>query len=530
MLNKLSRKSGYKFVLSIGDEGAILTVLKGNMLDKRVFINAPSSQDLIKIVSSEPKAPIYVLVDVLDQVFVQHSFPPVSKLNLSKLIRRKLERDFQKVDITETLSLGRDKTGRKDWNYLFVSVRNAPPFSDWISAIAELPNRLAGIYLLSLESQFFLEDIIKKSGIETQQRRSRWQFLVSHNRVGGFRQVVFRDGKPMFTRIAQPIGGLSPDVIAGNIEQETLNTVEYVRRLGYNDNEGLDIFIIASQQVKTALENHSITCSNLVCLTPYEIAKQLNLENGAEEADRFGDVVAACHFAMAKKHSIKLQTPYTKKLHILDSSRIALRGLATFTSLGLLAASGYYFFSTQDTSSEIDRLRRGRTEAEEKLSKIMRFEGEFENDWEKVNAVSTFYTSIKNHNTAPLEFIKQLSGLQGFNLRVTNIGLSYVTDQKKRNTILKGGSKNNPDGTIPPLMEVSVKAELEHPTNSTIEQVLEEVDVFSMDIKRKFRNYDVSISGLPSDKSVSVDLEHSGTKRTTRLDLRFVGPKPEDSK
>ena len=194
-----------KFILTIGDEGTILVVTDGKNMLKRMFINSPASTEFKDVLAEYPKAPIYILVDVVDQAYIQHTLPPVSSLNIGKLVNRKLAKDFDASDLKAAIPLGREKSGRKDWNFLFVSVRNIPPFSDWVDVISNVPNKFGGIYLLPLEAMNYLK-VLQKHYIDKNTQPSGWQIIVSHNRVGGFRQIVFRNNKIVFTRIAQPIG------------------------------------------------------------------------------------------------------------------------------------------------------------------------------------------------------------------------------------------------------------------------------------------------------------------------------------
>ena len=72
---------------------------------------------------------------------------------------------------------------------------------------------------------------IKKDKKNKEETGVRWKFLVTHNKVGGFRQVILRDGRAIFTRLTQPVGEVTPAVVAGNIEQEITSTIEYMNRL-----------------------------------------------------------------------------------------------------------------------------------------------------------------------------------------------------------------------------------------------------------------------------------------------------------
>ncbi|MCC7260574.1 MAG: hypothetical protein IT567_06040, partial [Alphaproteobacteria bacterium] len=290
-----------RFVLSVGDEGAILTYMDGSRVLRRLFAFAPNPQEIVpfrELLSSDTKSPVFVLLDVMDQSYVPQSLPPVSSLGLHKLIEKRLARDFAAEDIKGALPIGRSEDGRKDWHFLFISVPNIPPTSGWIEFLTGLENRVRGIYLLPIEARGFINDLhaaaFGKAGGE--RKPAEWQILVSHNKVGGFRQVVLRNGKLVFTRLTQPIGEAIPGVIAGNIEQEVSNTLEYLKRLAFTDGATLDIYLIVADAIKEALATGSLQKYHVYAFSPHEVAGMLGLSGAAEPGDSFGDVVIAAVF------------------------------------------------------------------------------------------------------------------------------------------------------------------------------------------------------------------------------------------
>jgi len=139
---KVSTGGGKRFVLIIGDEGAILVFMQGMKVLRRLFApsaQASHSEAMMDIMKANPKAPISVLADVIDQQYVPHNFPPVSSLAVGGLVKRRLERDFQPEDLKGSLAVGRDKSGRREWKYLLVALAKTPLIAGWIDLLVELP-------------------------------------------------------------------------------------------------------------------------------------------------------------------------------------------------------------------------------------------------------------------------------------------------------------------------------------------------------------------------------------------------------
>ncbi|MDE3038847.1 MAG: hypothetical protein KGJ21_10425, partial [Pseudomonadota bacterium] len=307
--------SGSRFVLFIGDEGVILVHLKDNVVLSRQFVPDGSEQNLQELrqsLSVDDKAPVLVVIDNLDQTFVQQTLPPVSQFSVSKLIRRRLERDFGVSDIKGYLLLGREETGRRDWNFMMVSIERSAQIALWLDFVADLPNRFQGVYLVSVEAELIIKKLKQAMGTSGE-GGSEWMFFVSHNKVGGFRQVILHNGRIIFTRMAQPIGESTPEVIAGNIEQEMLSTIEYMRRLSFDAANGLDVYIIASGAIRAAIDSSKFGARTTHILTPYEVAQYLNIEGATQPTDQFGDVVLAAAIGASRLHVLKLSTPQTQQ-------------------------------------------------------------------------------------------------------------------------------------------------------------------------------------------------------------------------
>ena len=452
------KKFTTQFVYLIGDEGAILVFLEKGMVVKRLFAANPgedATKDFMELFAQHPYAPIYALVDVMDQSYVRHKLPPVSSLGLNKLVQRRLDRDFGKEDITGALNLGRDKDGRKDWNFLMISLSATAGFNDWLQLVYELPNYFAGVYLLPVECEFIIDQfaramrderastqvklddvmsaigddiapevllempvqgaalqpdkasdakrisgLLKKrskaesspQGALTQSlakankqkskknkkntspskaktkgmyidaygdevRVPEWQILVSHHKVGGFRQVVLRGGKMMFTRQAQSMEDAPPELIAGSVEQELQNTLEYLKRMSYNPRDGMEIFVIINEAVKGFISTNNFHDAVMKVMTPYEAAQSLGRTAFIQEGDRFSDVVIAGCFGFARKKRLKLSTAISKKFDVFYKTSLAIKLGGSVVSALLLFYMGYAGLAWLSAGDEIEQLK-----------------------------------------------------------------------------------------------------------------------------------------------------------------------------
>jgi len=541
-------------VLSVGDEGAILTCGSGKNMICRMFFSSPFSDEFKNFLAPYPLATISILVDTIDQAYITHDLPPVSAQNAKKLANRKLNKDFDKGDLKAAIPLGKRNKENKSWQYLFVSARNVPPLSDWIDAVADMPNPFGGVYLLPIESPPFLDALYKDTKAikgadkkaDKNKSPSQWQIIVSHNRVGGFRQIVFKNHKLLFTRIAQPIGGQMPDIVAGNVEQETSNTIEYIRRLGFTASDGLDIFVIVADGVRSMLEMNGIPYSELTIMTPVEAAEKLGLTNTAETTDRFGDVVFAMFFSSQRKRMMKLCTPYTEKTDKITSLIKTTKVITGVITLGAFAFSGYNAWQIVSAYSTTDKLETERSLKQQKLQKVKSEKHIVEDNPNALKEAVEMHQVLITKQHMILNLIGKHSMLTGFDAYVSELEVKVTKQKATSNTMGRrrmapqmdgmGGPNGMPKETKPKAepkaVNATFKITLSLPPDTPLEQTLDELDLFTGEIRQLFNKYEVKFSNLPSTKDLSVtsNLEDGASVQELTFSVNIIGPKPKEIK
>lgn len=403
-------KVGDEFVLFLGDDGAILVFMQGGQVVRRLFAASAEKEhlsSLVELMRAHPAAPISVLVDMIDQSYVRHTLPPVSSLGINKLVQRRLDRDFAPEDIKGALPLGRETTGRKEWSFLLISLANSSTFQQWVNVIHELPNRFLGVYLVPVEAQDFIAAI--SESLPAEKDPAQWQILVTHNKVSGYRQVVLKNGALIFTRLTQGLNESTADVAAGNVEQEIQNTIEYLRRLSFNDAAGLDIFVIVSQEIKDRLDIRRFNARRMMVQTPFEISQSLGFKQAALSGDRFGDVVISSGFASIKKHRLKLLTVYGKKLEKLYQARLGARGLCAALLVYFVYSILAGLLAMQSADSEAESLVAQEKQAKESLEKLKAKINAVDGQQRTFSKVAVVYQALNVGRSGPLDFVKTLA-------------------------------------------------------------------------------------------------------------------------
>jgi hypothetical protein len=502
---------GAKFVLFLGDEGAILVHLKSNAVQSRQFVPDASEHNLNELrqtLSKDTHAPLMLVVDSMDQSFMQQTLPPVSVVSVNKLIRRRLERDFAGNDIKGAILLGREKTGRRDWNFLMVALEKSPQLAVWLNFIQELPNRFLGVFLASVESEVLVKKLERAMGVAAGEDEAEWKFFVSHNKVGGFRQVIMRNGRIIFTRLAQPIGDSNAEVIAGGIEQEMLSTIEYMKRLSFSPQSKLDIYIITSGNIKAVIDRSKFSANAFHILTPYEVAGYLGIEGAAQPTDQFGDVVMAVAIGLSKKHVLRLSAPQTRRVDQCYQFITYQRLLVTMAVLGLLGYAGYVGYGIYGLASDNADLTQKRDTMQNNLGRLRQDIKDSKLDVEKASDLIDLYQQIGREKTSPLPFLRKFEVLQRAPVWIKALDWSFSTADGK--TIKQAG------GTAPAPVPVGNTGQLSIIAVVTLEFPQEASDPkmfraltkkILADFKEQFAGYDVNYSVLPDEAKENEKLE-----------------------
>lgn len=405
---------GSKFVLFLGDEGAILIYIRGNTVQSRQFVPDASEHNLNELtqtLSKDMHAPLMLAIDSMDQSFMQQTLPPVSAISVNKLIRRRLERDFAGNDIKGAILLGREKTGRRDWNFLMVALEKSPQLTVWLNFIQELPNRFVGVYLASVESEQVVKNLERAMGVAKAAEDVEWKFFMSHNKVGGFRQVIMRNDRIIFTRLAQPIGDSNAEVVAGGIEQEMLSTIEYMKRLSYTPPSKLNIYIITSANIKAAIDTSKFGANEVYILTPYEVAGHLRIEGAAQPTDQFGDVALAASIGLSKKHVLRLAVPQMRRIdqcyNLIGYQRLGTAAVVC----GMICYTGYVGLGAYALSRENVELTRKRDKMQSELNLLRNDIKESKLNVEKASDLIDLYRLIGKEKSSPLPFLRKFEAL-----------------------------------------------------------------------------------------------------------------------
>ena len=327
-----------RFVLLIGDDGVLL-VSAGKRGDPlRLFATSIDDEAGVAAIRealyAEPKTPLCVLIDTLDQSYRSEGLPRVNPLDQAKVVRRRLEMTFPGGNLRGARRLRDDAERRTQKQYMFVAVGDTPHLQAWLRFVEAVPNPLLRVGTLPLESAG-LVGRIQQIDPESAGPRT-WYALVTWQRTGGFRQIIVHQGHLAFTRLTPGLEDpASPALIAGTLERDLRSSLGYLTRLGFKEGDLLRLVIVAPQETHATLAALRIAGEAPTAVTPQAFGARMGLRIRAD--DRFGDELHAAWFAQAPITTLQIMPRKLNERRLVDEAAAwSLRaGVAALAGAGL---------------------------------------------------------------------------------------------------------------------------------------------------------------------------------------------------
>lgn len=159
----------------------------------------------------------HVLVDLPDEGFQLEALPHVSGRDRKALLERKLNQHFFGTPYTLVRSLGREKQGRRDENFLFVALTRPQALEPWLQAMHDAGVAIAGIHSPAL----FLPEVLSREAA------GEPRLILITLGSGGLRQSYFEHGQLRFSRL-KPLNSDSIEEAAVNAYGEAVRIYQYL--------------------------------------------------------------------------------------------------------------------------------------------------------------------------------------------------------------------------------------------------------------------------------------------------------------
>ncbi len=377
---KALRLPARNLTLVIGDDG---TALYGDGVRNASGLFTPSFDDpaaahIIERLQANPRAPVSLLLDILEQSYKRETVPKVGFMDRLKVINRRLELAFPVSPLRGYTPLPPDKANPRQMNLLLVGATQSEQLGKWLDLLTKLPNPIGGIAALPLESVDIGPLLAPGRGAADGKTDAPFVTLVTWNRVGGFRQIVTRNGELIFTRMTP---GMPPDTdgaeIAASLEREFRATLGYLGRLGFGEGHILQVVTVLPERAREATGQLRIAGFTPTFLTPGEAARKLGLGASAAAAEQYSDLLHGAWYARKTRPALSMLPANLQQRKIVETSAIWTRRAAAAIAVAAIGYAGWLGFGIitarmdfDDIQTRTELARRQATAAEDALERF----------------------------------------------------------------------------------------------------------------------------------------------------------------
>ncbi len=351
-----------EYVLNIGDDNVVLTKFADGKV-ANAWLGSPdpamATEELGEALAEDKKARVTVIIDTLDQSFKEEEIPKVNILDRRKLLARHINMAFPGANMRGARIV--KETEKKTLVYEFASVPLDGRIPGWVDFVASLPNDKGGVHAIATENVDILKALAPKDVEPTEEGKNHWRHLIGVNVTGGLRQIIEKNGRLSLTRLTQaPPADTPPDEFADMIVRDFKATITYIRRLGYQVGEPLDLVVLTTPENKLVLQEFDWEGARSVTVyTPYEAGVVLGLGSLGKEEQGFSDVLHAAWFVSKRKSILPLT-----RAAALGDTKDDLRelafvaapyaaGLLMAAAIGWSAMTGYEFYDVNGQNEEL---------------------------------------------------------------------------------------------------------------------------------------------------------------------------------
>ncbi|MGH8610788.1 MAG: hypothetical protein ACREYF_01760 [Gammaproteobacteria bacterium] len=308
---------------------------QGRITHSLVFDNDESGLAFFaRYLSEALNAPLYVLVDMVEEEFRQDTIPHVSGADRRTVLQRKQRRVFRGTDYFYSEVQGREAEGRKDDQVLLTGLLNPDALAPWLKVLEQHKTPVAGVYSLAVLSEILLREVASPAG---------HTLLVSLQSASGLRQSYFQNAFLKMSRLAKmPRFGTTPYAPIVMLELEKFCRYLISLRL-FTREDRLDVYILAHGELLTELRRSCIDSPHLRyrLLDVTDLGQRLEIEGVLTTT--FSDILYAHkllsqvpknHYASSAQ--VRYFTMHRLRTALMSASMLALVGSAVWGGFNLV--------------------------------------------------------------------------------------------------------------------------------------------------------------------------------------------------
>ena len=359
--------------------------------------NDEGHQQFSDYIKQQRRSTFTLLANVSEEGFHLETIPFLQGKDRQTVIARKLGQQFFNAALTASLSLGYEKSKRKDERILLAALTNNEHFAPWLKAIESHGAALSGIYSLPLVSAALLKKL--KLGHE--------QCLLLTVQDQSIRQSYFEKGELHFSRLT-PLQNSSISGIAQTFSAEAVKLQQYLssqRLIGRN--QAIAVHVLAHSSAMKAIQ---ASCND----TPTIHFNLLDIEDCARKTG-LKTVPTDTHSETLFLNLLKVDPPRIQFAnddqrhgHHLGQIRFALHAVGALVLAGCLLYSGKLLVNAREVAQETETLGVESALSRQRYAEIVATFPPIPTSNETLRQVIDRYADIDRHTSSPLVLYREL--------------------------------------------------------------------------------------------------------------------------
>lgn len=468
----------------------------GHLLSEGNFAgDVPGLQAFVDYLEEHHTSIFYLVADVAEEGYQIEDIPYVQGNDRKALIERRLGQYFYGTPLTAAISLGRDKTGRRDEKMLFAALTRPQYFEPWLAALRQAETQLAGVYSVPLVIGSLFKALERNTG----------RYLLLSLCHAGLRQSFFQDGQMRFSRLT-PLATGSVDEYAVACAVESAKIYQYlVGQRQVERGTPLDTLILAHPG---EAESFRVKCRN----TDELRFEHVNLVEQASKA-KLKTVVPSSraellllHLLLQKPPPHQLAPASERKFYRLWQMRFGLNATASLILASCLLFAAKGFFQAYGLRQETAAIAEASTTTRQKYEAVLKTLPPMPVSADRLRAVVGSFDEIEKHSPPISATLRLISKALDSSPMVDIQRIDWLPTPNAMDTAASAGlaAPVTPSGgTVPPpsgsyFVVAELQAQLPVSVANDNRAILEAVDHFVTELRKNDR-VSVNVLHMPFD-------------------------------
>lgn len=339
-----------------------------------------------------------ILANVAEEGFHIEMIPFLRGADRQAILTRKLGQIFFNTTLTTSLSLGYERTRRKDERILLAALTNFDVFAPWLAAMTHAETALAGLYSLPL----LAADLLRRLGVA----EDRCLLLTIQDQ--SVRQSYFENGALHFSRLT-PLNNSSIGGIAQTFAAEAFKLQQYLvsqRLLGRR--QPITAYLLAHAHARAAIDSSCVNSETLsfVVLDIEQAARKCRLQSIPE--DTRCETVFLNLLAVAAPR-VQFAAEPQRHFYHLHVTRSILQSAGAVVLLACLLLSGKQLFDAYRLNAQAEALRGETGVARQRYEEIVKSFPAIPTTHENLRGAINRYTQLERASTLPEGLFREIS-------------------------------------------------------------------------------------------------------------------------